>query len=135
MGDDRFGLPPGRPAGLFRGLGGTLGSLGPVGRELSAAFLFWLRHSLRGAEGTPVSAAGVWTEGQGGPAAAAVEDSRGTLAGVLLAEVALRLAAGGVKEKGLLPLPFVIGREEAERIAGESGGRILRGQPPLFSAG
>ncbi|HSL92631.1 MAG TPA: hypothetical protein VK863_08270, partial [Candidatus Limnocylindrales bacterium] len=134
MGEDRFGLPPGRPAGIFRGLGTTLGALGPVGKELSAAFLFWLRRSLRGAEGTPAAAAGVWTEGKNNQAAA-VEDIRGRLAGVLLAEVALRLAAGRGKEKGLLPLPEVIGREEAERIAVESGGRILAGSPPRFNAG
>ena len=125
MGEDRLGLPPGRPASLFRGLGGTLGALGPVGKELSAAFLFWLRGSLGGVKGTPVAAAGVWTEGGGGPTTvAAVEDPRGTLSGVLLAEAALKLAAGRGKEKGLLPLPFVIGREEAERIAGENGGKI-----------
>jgi len=40
-----------------------------------------------------------------------------------------------VKEKGLLPLPFVIGREEAERIAVECGGGILAGSPPRFNAG
>jgi hypothetical protein len=134
VGEDRFGLPPGRPAGLYRGLGGTLGALGPVGKELSAAFLFWLRGSLGGAEGAPAAAAGVWMEEENNRAAA-VEDTRGRLAGVLLAEAALKLASGGVKEKGLLPLPFVIGREEAERIAVESGGRILAGSPPRFNAG
>lgn len=134
MGEDRFGLPPGRPAGLFRVLGGTLGALGPVGKELSAALLFWFRRSLGGAEGTPASAAGVWTEGEN-PHAAAVEDLRGRLAGVLLAEVALKLAANRGREKGLLPLSFVIGREEAERIAIECGGRILTGSPPRSNAG
>jgi len=129
VGEDRLGLPPGRPAGFFRGLEGMTRALGPVGKELSAAFLFWLRRSLGGAEGAPVAAAGVWTEGENSQAAA-VEDIRGRLAGVLLAEAALKLAAGGVKEKGLLPLSEVVGREEAERIAGENGGRILAESPP-----
>jgi hypothetical protein len=124
MGKDALGLPPGRPARTYRRLVGRRGMLGPVGREFSAAFLFWLRGSLRPAEGTPAVAAGVWTEGENEPRAAAVLDPRGTLAGTLLAEVALKLAAGVGGEKGLLPLPFVIGREEAERIAGENGGKI-----------
>jgi hypothetical protein len=130
MGEDAFGLPPGRPARTYRRLVGRRGMLGPVGREFSAAFLFWLRGSLRPAEGTPAVAAGVWTEGENEPKSAAVLDSRGTLAGTLLAEAALELAAGIGGEKGLLSLPFVIGREEAERIAGEGGGRILAGPSP-----
>ncbi|MBI5342778.1 MAG: hypothetical protein HZB63_05605, partial [Deltaproteobacteria bacterium] len=123
-----LGLPPGRPAGLFRRFGKTLGTLGPVGRELSAASLFWLRGSMKAAEGTPVAAAGVWTEGEGNsPAAVALEDPRGILAGVLLAEAAFKLASGAAGEKGLLPLPGLIGREEAERIANERGGKIRVG--------
>jgi len=122
-----LGLSPGRPAGLFRRFGRTLGALGPVGRELSAASLFWLRGSLRAAEGTPVAAAGVCREGENGSASVSVEDPKGILAGVLLAEVAFKLASGAAREKGLLPLPGLIGREDAERIANESGGKIIAG--------
>lgn len=122
-----FGLPPGRPGGRYRMIGKTLGALGTVGRELSAAFLFWLRGSMKAAEGTPATVAGAWTEGENDSASVSVEDPKGILAGVLLAEVALKLASGAVKEKGLLPLPEVIGREEAERIARENGGIIRTG--------
>jgi hypothetical protein len=72
-------------------------------------------------EGTPVAAAGAWREDG---ASAAIEDPRGILAGALLAEVTLKLASGGASEKGLLPLPALIRREEAERIAKEYGGNI-----------
>lgn len=129
-GDDLFGVPPGRPAEIFRRIGGGLGRMGPVGRELSAAFLFWLRRSLGTAEGTAAAAAGIWPGGEELPAAASIEDPRGTLAGGLLAEVALKLATGGRTEKGLVPLPEVIGREEAERISGDAGGRVRAGAPP-----
>jgi hypothetical protein len=123
-GEDFFGIPPGRPSGLYRRLGRRLATLGPVGMELSAAFLFWLRGYMKASEGTPASAAGVWTVKDDGTACAAIEDPRGRIAGVLLAEASLRLAAGVKGEKGLLPLHRLIGREEAERIAGEGGGKI-----------
>jgi hypothetical protein len=126
-GEDFFGLPPGRPSGLYRRVGGGPGMLGAAGVELSAAFLFWLRSFMKAPEGTPAAVAGVWTGGGSDAATAAIEDPRGRLPGVLLAEAALRLAAGVEGEKGLLPLQELIGREEAERIAGESGGRILEG--------
>jgi hypothetical protein len=124
MGADRFGIPDGRPADRFRRLGGALGGLGAVGREFSAAFLYWLRGSLGGAPGAAIAAAGVWPEGDESPCAVSVEDPRGTLAGALLAEVALRLASMPGGKKGLLPLSEAIGREEAERIAAENGGKI-----------
>jgi hypothetical protein len=127
MEEDIFGLPPGRPAGIYRRLAGTLGALDSVGRELSAAFLFWLRGSMKAPQGTPAAAAGVWAVGGGDAETTSIEDPRGRLAGVLLAEVALKLAAGTGEGKGLLALPGVIGREEAERIAVESGGRISAG--------
>ncbi|MBI5576160.1 MAG: saccharopine dehydrogenase NADP-binding domain-containing protein [Deltaproteobacteria bacterium] len=127
-GDGLIGLPPGRPASLFRRFGKTLGGLGPVGLELSAALLFWLRGSLSAGEGSTVAVAGAWREEPGKTVkAAALEDTRGILAGVLLAEVALKLAAGAGGEKGLVPLPALIGREEAERIANERGGKIIAG--------
>jgi len=120
-----IGLAPGRSSGSYRTLGKTLGSLGKVGGELSAAFMFWMRGSMKAAEGTPVAVAGVWSEGGNGSASASVEDPKGILAGVLLAEVALKLASGAVAGKGLLPLPDVIGRADAERIANASGGKII----------
>jgi hypothetical protein len=121
-----LGLAPERPAGLYRTLGKTLGALGPVGSELSAAFLFWLRGSMKAAEEPPAAVAGAWIEGENGSASVSIEDPKGILAGVLLAETTLKLASGAVREKGLLPLPDVIGREEAERIANASGGKIIR---------
>ena len=130
LGEDFFGLPPGRPAVFFRRFGRTLGALGPVGKELSAAILFWLRGSMESPPGTPAAVAGISADGECDAATAAIEDRQGRLAGVLLAEVALKLAGGIGGEKGLLPLPEVIGREEAERIAGESGGRLLTESPP-----
>jgi len=132
MGEDFFGLPPGRPAKYYRRLGGGLGRLGAAGRELSAAFLFWLRGSLGAAKGTSAAVAGVWAGGGGDAEGAAIEDRNGRLAGVLLAEVALKLAGGTGEGNGLLPLPEMIGREEAERIAAESGGTILTGSAPRF---
>lgn len=127
MGEDLFGLPPGRPSNLYRRISGGPGILGAVGEELSAAFLFWLRGSLKPAEGSPVSVAGAWTgEGTGG-SEAVIEDAQGRLAGALLAETALRLAGKAVAENGLLPLHDLIGREDAERISRENGGRINAG--------
>jgi hypothetical protein len=123
MGKDLFGLPAGRPSRLYRTLGGGLGRLGPVGRELAAALLYWLRSSLKAPQGTPAAAAGIAGGGDRDTFVSAVEDPRGDLAGALLAEAALKLAAG-TGEKGLLPLPRLIGREEAERIAAESGAKI-----------
>ncbi len=109
--------------------------MGPVGRELSAAFLFWLRGSLGTGDGTVAAAAGIWPDRDDLPATVSIEDRRGTLAGTLLAEVAFKLAAGGGRGKGLVPLSESIGREEAERIAGEGGGRIVRGDQPGINAG
>jgi len=127
MGEDLFGLPPGLPSNLYRRISGGPGILGAVGEELSAAFLFWLRGSLKPAEGSPVSVAGTWTgEGNGG-GSAVIEDAQGRLAGVLLAETVLRLAGKAVAENGLLPLHGLIGREDAERISRENGGRINAG--------
>ncbi len=124
MGEGFLGLPAGRPSGRFRLFGKTLGKLGVVGRELSAASLYWMRGAMKGREGGAAAVAGAWRDDNGKTAAAAVEDPHGVLAGVLLAEVALKLASGAAGEKGLLPLPALIGREDAERIATESGGKI-----------
>jgi hypothetical protein len=124
MGEDLFGIPPGRASNLYRRISGGPGILGAVGEELSAAFLFWLRGSLKPAEGSPVSVAGAWTgEGNGG-SEAVIEDAQGRLAGVLLAETALRLAGKAVAGNGLLPLPEIFGKEEALAIAMQGGGKI-----------
>lgn len=124
MGEGRFGLPSGRPSSGYRKIAAGMGTFGGIGRELSAAFLFWLRGTLKPDVECPVAAAGAWT---GGGRYAVVEDARGDLAGILLAEAALKLAAGAAGGKGLLPLPAVIGREEAERIAEDYGGKITAG--------
>ncbi|MGA8752747.1 hypothetical protein, partial [Candidatus Deferrimicrobium sp.] len=58
---------------------------------------------------------------------ARVEDPRGNLGAVLLAETAILLAARPHKAAGLLPLPDLIGREEAEELAARSGARIVSG--------
>lgn len=127
MGDDLFGLPPGRPSNIFRRISGGPGILGAAGKELSAAILFWLRGSMKGTEDGPVSLAGAWNVEENGGGSAVIEDAQGRLAGALLAETALRLAGNTVPEKGLLPLSAVVGREEAERVAGENGGKIIVG--------
>ncbi len=120
-----FGFPSGRPSRLFGGFRGWLGALGTAGTEFSAAALFWLRGMLAGPTGTPASAAGVWLPGKEGPGtAAAVEDADGRMAGALLAEAVLRLAEARGKDKGLITLPGLIGREEVEELARRSGGRI-----------
>ena len=111
-----FGLPEGRSSGLCKGITGGFGVLGTMGKEMSAAFLFWLRRFL-GAEGGPAAAAGVFPAAGGRGGHAAIADPDGRLAGTLLAETVLLLARNRGTWKGLLPLPEILGREEAERIA------------------
>lgn len=125
--DTVFGLPEGRPVRLCKGITGGLGILGTVGRELSSAFLFWLRRSLRPPTGAPAAAAGVFRPEKGGQHFAAVSDPEGRIAGTLLAETALFLGRRGGTGNGLLPLPEIIGRAEAERIAACGGGEIRAG--------
>jgi len=112
-----FGLPEGKPAGRCRRIIGGLGLFGPVGREMSAAFLFWLRRSLRAATRVPAAAAGVFPADEPQGRFAAVSDPEGRLAGTLLAETVLLLGRERGKGKGLLPLPEILGKEEAKRIA------------------
>lgn len=112
-----FGIPEGKPAGRCRRIIGGLGLFGPVGRELSAAFLYWLRRSLRAATRVPAAAAGVFPAGEPQGRFAAVSDPEGRLAGTLLAETVLLLGRERGKGKGLLPLPEILGKEEARRIA------------------
>ena len=126
-----FGLPDGSLVGVPRGkagtrLGrivGTVGKLGPVGKEFSAALLLWTRGGMREPAGTPVAVAGVAAGGR----FARVEDPRGNLGASLLAEMAVRLAARPHKTIGLLPLPERIGKEEAGELAARSGARIVAG--------
>ena len=119
----RIGVPEGK-AGIRLGrIVGTVGKLGAVGKEFSAALLLWTRGGMTEPAGTPVAVAGV----AAGDRFARVEDPRGNLGAALLAETAVRLAARPHKATGLLPLPELIGREEAEAIAARSGARIVTG--------
>jgi hypothetical protein len=124
-----FGLPEGKPAGRCRRIIGGLGLFGPVGRELSAAFLFWLRRSLRAATGIPAAAAGVSPAGEPQGRSAAVSDPEGRLAGSLLAETVLLLGVERGKGKGLMPLPEILGKEEAKRIASYCAATVTVGPP------
>lgn len=123
-----FGLPMGRPAGLFRGISGTLGACGTVGREMSAAFLFWLRRFMHPPGGSPAAAAGVFPAGRGDGHGAAIIDPDGRAAGTLLAETVLMIA--GNRGKGLLPLPGIVGKEESERIASSCRATLVRCPAP-----
>ena len=119
----RVGVPEGKAGNRLRRIVGTVGKLGAVGKEFSAAMLLWTRGGMPEPTGTPVAVAGVATGGR----FARVEDPRGSLCAALLAETAVRLAGRPHKAAGLLPLPELIGREEAEELAARSGARIVRG--------
>ncbi len=121
-----LGLPE-RGAAAFRRIA-RLGGAGTVGREFAGAFLFWFRRSLRGEAGTPAAVAGIAVPAGSGFDAASVTDPDGRLAGVTLARAAISLAQARADEKGLLPLPVLIGREEAKKIAASCGGRIASGR-------
>lgn len=119
----RIGVPQGK-AGIRLGrIVGTVGKLGAVGKEFSAALLLWTRGGMPEPAGAPVAVAGV----AAGDRFARVEDPRGNLAAALLAETAVRLAARPHKATGLLPLPDLFGREEAEELAARHGARIVTG--------
>ncbi len=117
----RIGVPEGKAGGRLEWIVGTLGSLGAVGKEFAAALLLWTRGGMPEPAGTPAAVAGVVA----GDRYARVEDPQGNLAAALLAEAAVRLAARPRKAAGLLPLPELIGREEAEAIATAAGARIV----------
>ena len=119
----RIGVPEGKAGNRLGRIVGTVGKLGAVGKEFSAALLLWTRGGMTESAGTPVAIAGV----AAGDRFARVEDPRGNLGAALLAETAVRLAAPPHKATGLLPLPELIGREEAEELAARSGARIVRG--------
>jgi hypothetical protein len=117
------GVPEGKAGARLARIAGTAGKLGPVGIEFAGALLLWLRGSMAGTAGTPAAAAGVAAGGR----FARVEDPRGNLGALLLAETAVRLAARPRNAIGLLPLPELIGREEAEAIATAAGAQIVTG--------
>jgi NAD(P)-dependent dehydrogenase (short-subunit alcohol dehydrogenase family) len=116
-----LGVPGGKAGRRFRWITGTIGRLGPAGRELSASLLLWFRGP---AGGDPASAAAVAGISSGGRHAR-VEDPAGRLAALTVAGTALLLAAKPGGRIGLLPLPEWIGREEAERLAAAAGARIV----------
>jgi hypothetical protein len=119
----RIGVPDGKAGNRLRRIVGTVGKLGAVGKEFSAALLLWTRGGMQEPAGTPVAVAGVAAGGR----FARVEDPRGNLGAALLAETAVRLAARTRKATGLLPLPGLFGREEAEELAARHGARIVTG--------
>jgi len=119
----RVGVPGGKSGNRLRRIVGTVGRLGAVGKEFSAALLLWTRGGMPEPAGTPVAVAGV----AGGGRFARVGDPRGILGAALLAEAAVLLAARPRKASGLLPLPELIGRQEAEAIATAAGAQIITG--------
>jgi NAD(P)-dependent dehydrogenase (short-subunit alcohol dehydrogenase family) len=119
----RIGVPEGKAGNRLGRIVGTVGNLGAVGKEFSAALLLWTRGGMAEPAGTPVAVVGVAS----GDRFARVEDPRGILGAALLAETAVRLAARPHKATGLLPLPELIGREEAEAIAKSAGALIVTG--------
>ena len=124
-----IGLPEGKPAGICKGIAGGFRMFGAVGREMSAAFLFWLRRSLRPAAGTPAAAAGVCPAGEGHKGYAAITDPDGRVAGTVLAETVLLLGRERGNRNGLLPLPEILGREEAARIASSCNATVTVDPP------
>jgi hypothetical protein len=119
----RIGVPQGKAGSRLERIVGTVGRLGPVGQEFSAALLLWTRGWMPEPEGTPVAVAGV----DAGARFARVEDPGGNLGAALLAGTAVRLAARPRTAAGLLPLQELIGRQEAEVLAAQYGARIVRG--------
>lgn len=119
----RIGVPEGKAGTRLGRIVGTAGKLGAVGKEFSAALLLWTRGGMPEPAGTPVAVAGV----AAGDRFARVEDPQGNLGAALLAETAVRLAARPRKATGLLPLPELFGRKEAEDLAARCGARIVRG--------
>jgi len=117
----RIGVPEGKAGNRLGRIVGTVGKLGAVGKEFAAALLLWTRGGMAEPAGAPVAVAGV----AAGDRFAHVEDPKGNLGAALLAGTAVRLASPSHKATGLLPLPELIGREEAEAIATAAGARIV----------
>lgn len=118
--DALVGVPEGKAGARLARIGCTVGRLGAVGQELAAALLLWLRGSMPSPPGTPAALCGVLR----GARSARVEDPVGRLGSALLADTAVRLAARPRIGAGLLALPELIGREEAEAIVASAGARI-----------
>jgi len=119
----RVGVPEGTSGKRLGRIVGTLGKLGPVGREFSATLLLWTRGSMNAEAETPAAVAGVVARDR----FARVEDPKGNLGAILLAETAVRLGARPRKATGLLAVTELFGREEAEELAARSGARIITG--------
>jgi len=117
------GVPEGKAAARLGGIANTVGRLGIVGKEFSAALLLWLRGAMTGSPGTPAAACGV-TDGR---RTARLDDPQGVLGSILLAETAVRLASRSRETYGLLPLGELIGREAARAIATDAGATITTG--------
>ncbi len=119
----RIGVPEGKAGNRLGRIVGTVGKLGAVGKEFSAALLLWTRGGMTEPAGTPVAVAGA----AAGDRFARVEAPKGNLGASLLAETAVRLASPSHKATGLLPLPELIGRKEAEELAVRNGARVVTG--------
>jgi len=119
----RIGVPEGKAGNRLGRIVGTVGKLGAVGKEFAAAMLLWTRGTMTAADRIPAAAAGVAAGGR----FSRVEDPQGNLGAILLADTAVRLASGPRKATGLLPLPELLGREEAEELAARSGAHITTG--------
>jgi NAD(P)-dependent dehydrogenase (short-subunit alcohol dehydrogenase family) len=119
----RIGVPEGKAGNRVGRIVGTVGKLGAVGKEFSAALLLWTRGGMTEPAGAPVAVAGV----AAGDRFARVEDPKGNLGAALLAGTAVRLASRPRKATGLLPIPELFGREEAEELAIASGAHIISG--------
>ena len=115
------GVPERKAGPRVAGIANTLGRMGTIGKEFAAATMLWLRGTMSGPPGTPAAAAGV----ADGRRTARVDDSAGRIASVLLSETAVRLASRSLKEKGLVPIHEVIGREAARAIAEDAGAVIM----------
>lgn len=117
------GVPGPKAAARVAMISNTIGKLGTVGKEFSAALMLWLRGTMSAPPGTPAAVAGV----SDGKRTARVGDPSGKIAGALLAETAVRLASRSPRMKGLVPLEELIAREAAKAIAEDAGGTITTG--------
>jgi len=117
------GVPEGKAGARLGAIANSVGRLGVVGKEFAAAMMLWLRGAMKGPPGTPASACGV-TDGR---RTARLDDPRGNLGSILLAETAVRLASRSRETYGLLRVSELIGREAARAIAEDAGGKIISG--------
>ncbi|MCL1926672.1 MAG: saccharopine dehydrogenase NADP-binding domain-containing protein [Syntrophorhabdaceae bacterium] len=115
-----FGVPEKKAGGLIFGIANTMGKLGTVGKEFSAAMMLWTRGLMTAPPGTPVAVCYV-TDGKN---TARLEDTSGNLAGILLAEATVRLGSLPLQEKGLVSLHTLISLYSAHAIASKAGAVI-----------